>query len=158
MNWKVGDRVRYRYIGDLMSHYSGEVGVVTRIDGPNNVRVELDLGNNIGVYPESLELETPLVTVPDGYDDRKILNIAESLVYGDRNADYGHPADDYERTAKLFSAILGVEVTKQKAILCMIAVKLSRLVNDHTKRDSVIDIAGYAECLDRVNRRDAGLE
>jgi 5'-nucleotidase len=83
---------------------------------------------------------------------------AQRLVYGNRNADYGHPYDDYVRTARLWSAILGADVTPQKAILCMIAVKMSRLVNDPRKRDSIVDIAGYAECLSRSNRREDGLE
>lgn len=86
------------------------------------------------------------------------LEQAGDYVYGDRNQDYGHPYDDYKRTAAMWSAILGVEVTPQKAILCMIAVKLSRLTNDVHKFDSIVDVAGYAECLSRVNRREAGLE
>lgn len=86
------------------------------------------------------------------------LEEATRYVYGNRNNDYGHPAEDYARTAKMWSAILGIDITPQQAILCMIAVKLSRLTNDHTKRDSAVDVAGYAECLVRVNRREAGLE
>ena len=90
--------------------------------------------------------------------DETVLDEAKRLVYGNRNADYGHPYDDYKRTAAMWSALFGTEITPQQAILGMIAVKLSRLANDHTKRDSVVDVAGYAECLSRVNRRGAGLE
>lgn len=71
-----------------------------------------------------------------------ILLEAQGLVYGDRNASYGHPYDDYSRTAKLWSAILGFEVTAEQAALCMVAVKLSRAC--HTfKRDNFVDGAGY---------------
>lgn len=79
---------------------------------------------------------------------------AERLVYGERGADYGHPLDDYARTAALWSAIL----TAEQAILCMIAVKISRECNKH-KRDNLVDGAGYFECLHRVHlereRREA---
>ncbi len=75
-----------------------------------------------------------------------ILEEAAKLVHGDRGQDYGDPSDDFAKTAKMWSAILGVEVTPDKIPLCMIAVKISRLCNSY-KRDSVVDIAGYAECL-----------
>ena len=78
------------------------------------------------------------------------LDVAKSLVHGDRNADYGHPLDDFTRTAKMWSAILGIEVKPEQVPLMMICVKLSRLTNDITKRDSIIDVAGYAETLDMV--------
>lgn len=93
-----------------------------------------------------------------------ILQEAQSLVYGSRNADYGHPYDDYLRNAGFLQIILkdklkdDAVITPQEAILFMICLKVSRLINDHTKRDSIVDVAGYAECLSRVNRREAGLE
>ena len=71
---------------------------------------------------------------------------AQKLVHGARQKSYGHPADDFARTAKMWSAILGVEVPPEKVPLCMIAVKVSREVNQH-KRDNLVDIAGYAETL-----------
>lgn len=77
------------------------------------------------------------------------LQEAQRLVYGDRGAAYGHPYHDYTRTAKLWSAILGVEVNATQAVLCMIAVKMSRACNRY-KRDNFTDIAGYAECADRI--------
>lgn len=77
------------------------------------------------------------------------LDEAKRLVYGDRQASYDHPRNDYTRTAALWSAILGQSITPEQAILCMIAVKLSRLSHKY-KRDSAVDVAGYAECLVRV--------
>jgi hypothetical protein len=71
------------------------------------------------------------------------------LVHGQRGQDYGHPYEDFSRTAKMWSAILGIEVTPQQAILCMIAVKISRECH-LPKRDNRVDIAGYAEALDMV--------
>lgn len=78
-----------------------------------------------------------------------ILEEANGLVHGDRGEAYGHPLDDYICTAALWSAILGVTVTAEQAILCMIAVKVSRESRKH-KHDNCVDIAGYAECLHMV--------
>jgi hypothetical protein len=81
-----------------------------------------------------------------------ILEEAQKLVYGDRNAAYGHPHDDYTRTAKIWSAILGIDVTPLQACLCMIGVKISREVHGH-RRDTLVDIAGYADCCQRIAER-----
>jgi len=78
-----------------------------------------------------------------------ILEEAQRLVYGDRQADYGHPIDDWTRTAAMWSAILGVPVTAEQAVMCMVTVKLSREVN-RPKRDNRTDAAGYAAVLDLI--------
>ena len=87
---------------------------------------------------------------------KSILTEAESLVHGDRNADYGHPLDDFSRTAQIWSAILGFPVTAQQVGLCMCGVKISRECNK-SKRDNMVDLAGYAEtvewCKDEEYRR-----
>ena len=72
-----------------------------------------------------------------------ILEEANSLVNGDRQTDYGHPADDFARTAQMWSAILGIEVTAKQVGLCMCALKISREVH-RPKRDNLTDLAGYA--------------
>lgn len=76
-----------------------------------------------------------------------ILMEAEALVHGDRNESYGHPLDDFKRTAKMWSAILGIEIRPEQVGLCMIAVKLSRECH-RPKRDNLVDIAGYAETVE----------
>jgi hypothetical protein len=98
------------------------------------------------------ELELPIYDALTGelYHET-CLQEAQRIVYGDRQKAYAHPADDYDCTAKLWSAILGHEVSAEQAILCMIAVKVSRLSRNVTHRDSITDVAGYAECLQRVN-------
>lgn len=90
-----------------------------------------------------------------------ILEEANSLVHGARQGDYGHPLDDFSRTAKMWSAILGHEVTPEQVGLCMCAVKLSRQVNK-PKRDNLVDLAGYAATVDMVleekNKRATDVE
>lgn len=78
-----------------------------------------------------------------------ILEEANRLVNGPRQRDYGDPALDFGRTAKIWSAILGIEVTPQQVGLCMIGVKLSRQVNK-PQRDNMVDAAGYAQTVQMV--------
>ena len=78
-----------------------------------------------------------------------ILDEATRLTSGARHADYGHPRDDFARTALMWTGILGGRLREGAAVaaadvpLCMIAVKLARQSHRH-KRDNLVDIAGYA--------------
>jgi len=78
-----------------------------------------------------------------------VLDEAKRITSGVRQEDYGHPAKDFARTARMWTAILAgklreaAEVTAADVPLCMIAVKLARQAYRH-KRDNLVDIAGYA--------------
>lgn len=78
---------------------------------------------------------------------KAVTEIAHSLVGGDRRGDYGHPLDDFCRTAVMWSALLKMRITFVGVAQCMIALKQSREVNKQ-KQDNMIDACGYAECLD----------
>jgi len=88
-----------------------------------------------------------------------ILQEAQRLVHGDRQAAYGHPYDDYARTARMWEAILGLppyRITPSTACLMMAAVKISRQVNK-PKRDNMTDLAGYAACAQMCAEREEAL-
>ncbi len=78
-----------------------------------------------------------------------ILDEAKGITEGVRQNDYGHPVEDFSRTARMWSGILApklranVEISAMDVPLCLIAVKLARQVHRH-KRDNLVDIAGYA--------------
>lgn len=78
---------------------------------------------------------------------------ADRLVSTDRQADYGHPADDYARTVAIFKLLTGKELTAAEGVKFMIAVKLSREANRH-KRDNLVDACGYLKCLDLIIERE----
>jgi hypothetical protein len=84
-----------------------------------------------------------------------VLDAAKRITAGSRQADYGHPADDFAKTAHMWTGIFagrlreGAAVTAMDVPLCMIAVKLARQVHRH-KRDNLVDIAGYARTASMV--------
>lgn len=89
--------------------------------------------------------------------DNNITHIANGLVFGDRNADYGHPLKDFTRQATIWSQILGINVTPKQVALCMVGTKIAREIN-RPKDDNLVDLVGYALCYTRLNDPiDAGL-
>jgi hypothetical protein len=90
-----------------------------------------------------------------------VLTEAQGLVHGARNDAYGHPLDDFSRTAAMASAMLAHKLkeplTAEEVGMFMVCVKLSRQVNA-PKRDNMVDGAGYCEtvqwCIDERARRD----
>lgn len=83
------------------------------------------------------------------------LREAEKLTCGDRNNDYGPPTQDFQRTADLLNA-LGyrridaadtiLDILPSDVALIVAQVKVSRLMHSRGKRDSWVDLAGYAGC------------
>lgn len=83
-------------------------------------------------------------------DRVSVLVEAQGLVHGDRNDAYGHPLDDWSRTAAMVSAMLDRKLkeplTAEDCALILCCVKISRQQNA-PKRDNLTDLAGYAECV-----------
>ena len=97
-------------------------------------------------------LETPpdtSVVLPVANTAESVLDEAKRITATVRHNDYGHPRNDFARTAQMWSGILagklreGAQITVEDVPLCMIAVKLARQAHRH-KRDNLVDIAGYA--------------
>lgn len=71
-----------------------------------------------------------------------VLEEAQRLITGDRNASYDHPLDNFQRIADIWSVVLGIKVTPEQVGLCMVGVKLAR-ESYLPKRDNLVDGAGY---------------
>ena len=73
--------------------------------------------------------------------------VEAASVVQERGITYGSMKPNMQRTADLWSVILGQKVRPDQVAMCMIAVKMARLVESPLHTDSVVDIAGYAAVL-----------
>lgn len=89
-----------------------------------------------------------------------VLRQAESLVCGDRNAQYGDPNDDFRCTASFWETYLRGIVGKRGDLrlephdvaMMMSLLKISRSTWSPDKLDTFVDLIGYGACaVDCVN-------
>jgi Domain of unknown function (DUF6378) len=89
--------------------------------------------------------------------DVSILKEADDLINGQREKDYGDKEKNFQQIADGWNMVLknklqpGMFITPQDVALCMIQLKVARICTSYGHRDSIMDIAGYAGCLDIVN-------
>ena len=81
-------------------------------------------------------------------------------VYGPRQQAYGHPRENFQRTADLWNGYLkarGFAVTVGPADIAqmMTLLKMARLMETPDHRDSIVDQAGYTATYARVVGVDA---
>lgn len=88
--------------------------------------------------------------MPKAIKGTEILHKANDLINGDRASEYGSATENFGRIAAIWSQILKRTVTEEEVILCMIGLKMARLVNTPTHEDSWVDIAGYVGCWGKV--------
>ncbi len=85
-----------------------------------------------------------------------VLDEASRVTSVDRQAVYGHPAEDFGRTAAFWTIRFahklkeGESFTAEDVPPAMRLVKESRLVNTPRHRDSLVDISGYARTQEMV--------
>jgi hypothetical protein len=69
-----------------------------------------------------------------------------------RGQHYGKVLENHNRIAKIWSIILGSDVTEEQVALMMVGLKVARLIETPDHQDSILDIAGYAavmsECVE----------
>lgn len=87
-----------------------------------------------------------------------VMQEAEGLVNGARAAAYGHPYPNHEVIANLWNAFLDNKavqnpgpITPQEVCLMMTLLKIARLQFNVHHRDSLVDVVGYASCIERMN-------
>ena len=73
----------------------------------------------------------------------------EKLVNCDRQADYGRPEYNLRAIAAMAEQVLDRTFTASDIALIFLCVKLCREGKNH-KRDNLLDLACYAEILDRL--------
>jgi hypothetical protein len=113
----------------------------------NNIHDRDELLNAVNdAFPEKIDDKKRLVK-------RSILNEAYDITSSDRNTQYGPPEDSFSRIAIMWTAYLNdkkgvktlISVTPTDVAHMMILLKMCREQNS-SKRDNLVDIAGYARC------------
>ena len=86
---------------------------------------------------------------------RDYLNEARATIE-DRGLDYGHPSDNMERTARLWTAYLEIPVQAEQVAICMVLVKLARSM-ETSKVDNFVDACGYLAIAGQIATEENGL-
>jgi hypothetical protein len=83
--------------------------------------------------------------------DNTVADIAKSLVYGDRERDYGKVSNNFNDIAKGWSVLFKTNITAEQVCLAMSWLKICRANQDNCeKKDSVIDLIGYGLCIEKI--------
>lgn len=77
-----------------------------------------------------------------------ILEEAQKIIKGARAKSYGDSNKSLLNISKVWSGILGTDITPEQVALCMSGMKLVRENSSH-KRDNLVDAAGYLLLLER---------
>lgn len=85
-------------------------------------------------------------TEPVALTRESVLNSAKEIVLGGRDEEYGGPEDSFNTIANLWSAYRGESYSAADVALMLAMLKIARLKNNPTHRDSWVDLAGYAAC------------
>jgi hypothetical protein len=86
--------------------------------------------------------------------DESILVEADKIVSGPREEQYGDAEENFAIAAEIFNSInhkKPYEINSSGVVLVLMAVKLAREGNKHS-RDNLVDLAGYAEILNRLEK------
>jgi len=73
-------------------------------------------------------------------------------VISERQQSYGDPISAMAAVAARWSITLGVRITAEQVVLCLIDLKLTRLCHDPRHYDSAVDLAAYTALLQDVGR------
>jgi hypothetical protein len=110
-----------------------EICLLTGWANSKGAQAEAALGRWLGLKVWELEPED-------------VLQEAFRITRGDRQAQYGPPDQDFQRTATMWNVLFGWNVEPWQVAAAMVCVKLSRQTHQ-LKRDNAVDLAGYARCM-----------
>lgn len=86
-------------------------------------------------------------------DNHTILDTAKSLIYGDRQREYGSASENFADIAAGWSTIVHTAVTPEQVCLMMAWLKICRANKDNGNHtDSLVDCAGYMGCIEKIKQ------
>ena len=84
----------------------------------------------------------------------EILDDAKYKINGPRAKDYGDAWENHENVAKTWSVILKKDVSVNEVYLCLLALKMCRLIVTPHHEESAVDICGYGALLGEGKIKD----
>ena len=109
------------------------------------------MANNRTTRKIQADMAAAMQAGPQNPEPKKpMLQKAHELIYSDRQQDYGPAKENFQNIADLWSTVLGIPVTPDQVALCMIQVKVARLIRSPYHEDSWVDIAGYVGCKQKM--------
>lgn len=83
-----------------------------------------------------------------------IFSRARATIHGQRQTDYGDKLENFSQIAAVWNGILArklnVPLSPVDVGLLMIGMKTARLSLSPTSYDSLLDVAGYAGCIEKL--------
>lgn len=78
----------------------------------------------------------------------RVLEEAGNIISGNRDLQYGEPEESFTAIADLWNAYIDktITLTAKDVAMMMVLFKVAREATGQSKRDNLIDIAGYAAC------------
>lgn len=87
----------------------------------------------------------------DSLIDASLVDDAIEFLQVNRMHDYGDPRENLTRTARLWSAVLDVDVEASQVATCLALMKISRQAH-RPMRDNIVDALAYLLLADSLTR------
>lgn len=159
------DETKQALIRDAELHCTDRTGKALKEGGYlRSVESFPSMNNGDGSTTTRVKLHTDTILSPSPVlvsAKRSVLEDASEIIDGERQKSYGHALPNHERIAALWTAWLAHRegdprvLEPEDVVAMMVLVKLARLQNDPTHRDSLTDLAGYAGVWEKINDRRA---
>lgn len=101
------------------------------------------------IEPPSVSAKKPAIPT--------VLEEANTIIFGDREQTYGHPAKNINNIARQWSLYLEqkhgliMDISAEDVCWMMVTLKMARQINS-SKRDNLVDAAGYLALIDRIDK------
>ena len=144
--WEIAQTTGQNYL------YIADIGSSFYVCNTSNKRVTGNLYNESDLIPYVKPVTIPVadITPPQS---KTVAEEAQSLVYGDREKDYGKTSDNFADIAKGWEVIFKTKITSEQVGLAMGWLKICRANQDNCeKRDSIVDCIGYMLCIEKIKK------